>query len=120
TTADLANGQKTVNLGSAATLGVSKGNPLVGTATDANGNTSEFSAAQSNYTTFLVTNTGDGGLGSLRQAITDANTQGGTDIIAFRIPGSGIHTIAPTSALPTVADPVVLDATTQPGYSNQP
>src|SRR5262249_52807575 len=52
TTTDLTNGQKTISLGSAASLGVSKGNPLVATTTDAGGNTSEFSASQSNYATF--------------------------------------------------------------------
>ena len=42
-TTDLANGIKSVDLGSAAALGVAPGDALVATATDAAGNTSEFS-----------------------------------------------------------------------------
>ena len=52
-------------------------------------------------TTFTVTNTNDSGAGSLRQAILDANTHAGLDKITFNIAGSGVHTIAPLSALPT-------------------
>lgn len=57
---------------------------------------------------------------SLREAITAANAISGQDTIVFNIPGGGIHTITPTSALPTITDRVVLDATTQPGYSGTP
>src|SRR5581483_7128476 len=71
-------------------------------------------------TTFLVTNTGDNGAGSLRQAILDANATAGTDTIAFSIAGAGAHTIQPTSSLPTITDPAVIDATTQPGYAGTP
>ena len=39
--------------------------------------------------TFTVTNTNDSGAGSLRQAILDANGNGGVDTIAFNIAGSG-------------------------------
>jgi hypothetical protein len=39
-------------------------------------------------TTFAVTNTNDSGPGSLRQAITDANSIAGPDLIAFNIPAS--------------------------------
>ena len=46
-------------------------------------------------TTFPVTNTSDGGSGSLRQAINDANGHAGLDTISFNIPGSGVHTITP-------------------------
>ncbi|MGI9542869.1 MAG: Ig-like domain-containing protein [Cyclobacteriaceae bacterium] len=63
----------------------------------------------------VVTNTNNSGAGSLRQAILDANANGGTDNIFFNIPGAGPHTIQPTSALPTVTDPVVIDGTTQSG-----
>lgn len=68
-------------------------------------------------TTFTVTNTDDNGPGSLRQAILDSNTNAGTDTIAFNISGSGVHTISPTTALPNVVDPVVIDGYTQPGSS---
>lgn len=38
-----------------------------------------------------------------------------TDTIAFNITGTGVKTITPTSALPTITDPVVIDGYTQPG-----
>ncbi len=67
--------------------------------------------------TFTVVNTNDSGAGSLRQAILDANASSGLDTIAFDIAGAGVHTIAPTSGLPTITDPVVIDGYTQPGAS---
>ncbi len=67
--------------------------------------------------TIAVTNTNDSGAGSLRQAILDANASAGTDTIEFNIPGAGPHTIQPTSALPTITDPVIIDGYTQPGAS---
>lgn len=39
-------------------------------------------------TNFVVTNTNDSGPGSLRQAITDANSGAGSDLITFSIPAS--------------------------------
>ncbi|MBX9579110.1 MAG: hypothetical protein K2X87_02280, partial [Gemmataceae bacterium] len=63
-----------------------------------------------------VTNTDDSGPGSLREAILDSNASAGVrDTIAFAIPGDEVHTIRPTSALPPIADPVVIDGYTQPG-----
>ena len=73
--------------------------------------------------TFTVSNTDDHGAGSLRQAILDANGQansGSPDEIHFAISGSGVHTISPTSALPTIDDPVLLLGTTQTGYAGTP
>ena len=67
----------------------------------------------------LVTNTLDSGAGSLRQAILDANANPGMDFIEFEI-GTGVQTIAPTSALPFITDPVVIDGTTQPGFAGRP
>jgi hypothetical protein len=64
---------------------------------------------------YLVTNTADGGPGSLRQAILDANANPGPDLIGFAIPGPGVHTISPASPLPDVTDPVTIDGYTQPG-----
>ena len=66
--------------------------------------------------TLIVTNTSASGPGSLQQAILDANATNGLDTIIFQIPGTGVHTITPTSALPAITDPVVIDGTTQPGY----
>jgi CSLREA domain-containing protein len=57
---------------------------------------------------------------TLREAINASNAQGGVNTIAFHIPGAGVHTIAPTSELPTVTDPVVIDGTTQPGFAGTP
>src|SRR5262249_21938256 len=67
--------------------------------------------------TFTVTNTNDSGAGSLRQAILDANSNGGTDTIAFNIASSGVHTITPASALPAITGPVTIDGYTQSGSS---
>jgi len=66
--------------------------------------------------TFTVTNTTDTGPGSLRQAILDASTMGGVTI-TFNIPGTGVHTVSPLSALPNIAQPVTIDGYTQPGSS---
>jgi hypothetical protein len=66
-----------------------------------------------------VTNTNDSGPGSLRQAILDANATPVTDTIAFSI-GSGVQTITPLSALPSISDPVIIDGTTQPGFAGAP
>lgn len=67
--------------------------------------------------TFIVSNTNDTGAGSLRQAILDANANAGADTIAFNIPGTGVQTISPLAALPTISDAVVIDGYTQPGSS---
>jgi hypothetical protein len=70
--------------------------------------------------TFVVTNTGDSGTGSLRQAILDANAHLGADSITFNIPGFGPHTIMPSTALPTISDLVTIDGSTQPGFTGSP
>jgi hypothetical protein len=70
--------------------------------------------------TFTVTNTNDAGAGSLRQAILDANSNTGADGITFNIGGGGVRTITPVSPLPEITDVVLLDATTQPGFSGKP
>src|SRR5262245_60473513 len=72
-------------------------------------------------TALIVTNTNDSGAGSFRQAIIDSNTSAGVlDTIDFNISGSGVQTISPTFALPTITDPVMIDGTTQPGYMGTP
>ncbi|HEY7090447.1 MAG TPA: hypothetical protein VH518_20285 [Tepidisphaeraceae bacterium] len=63
-------------------------------------------------TTYSVTTTANSGAGSLRRAINDANGNAGADIIEFHIPGGGLHTIALTSELPSVTDPVFIDGST--------
>jgi len=67
--------------------------------------------------TFSVTNTNDSGADSLRQAILDANANPGTDTIEFNIPGAGVHTITPLTALPAATETVTIDGYTQPGSS---
>jgi hypothetical protein len=69
---------------------------------------------------FTVTQTGDGGLGALREAIQCANDTPGIQTIKFDIPGAGPHTIQPTSPLPTITEAVVIDGTTQTGYAGPP
>src|SRR5262249_54863931 len=66
---------------------------------------------------FTVTNTNNSGPGSLRQAILDANSTAAADVIQFRV-GSGPRDLRPTSPLPEIVNPVTLDGTTQPGYSD--
>ena len=70
--------------------------------------------------TFTVTSTADAGAGSLRAAILAANAHSGADAIAFNIPGGGVHTISPVSALPAVTGPLVIDGATQPGFAGNP
>ncbi len=66
---------------------------------------------------YVVSNTGDAGAGSLRQAIVDANTSGGADTIQFNIGGGGVQTISPLSPLPFLSDLVTIDGYSQPGSS---
>ena len=67
--------------------------------------------------TYTVINTNDSGAGSLRQAIIDANANAGSDTIDFTVGGVGPHIINLLSALPTITDTVIIDATTQSGYA---
>jgi hypothetical protein len=73
--------------------------------------------ASAQAATFTVTNTGDAGPGTLRQAILDSNSNPGPDTISFAIGGFAVHTIAPASPLPAISDTVTLDGFTQPGSS---
>jgi len=67
-----------------------------------------------------VLNTNDSGPGSLRNAIQYSNLSVGVvDTIRFEI-GSGIQTITPLSALPTITDAAVIDGTSQPGFAGTP
>jgi CSLREA domain-containing protein len=52
---------------------------------------------------------------TLREAINAANNNDGRDIIAFNIPGDGVHTITPATPLPPMTDAAVIDGYTQPG-----
>ena len=75
------------------------GSTVTATATnEATGDTSGFSNAVVVVSPFVVTNTNDSGIGSLRQAILTANREAGLNTITFAIPGAGVHTISPASA----------------------
>ncbi len=69
--------------------------------------------------TYTVTNTADSGFGSLRDAITTANA-GNASTIVFDLPTNAALSIAPATPLPAISNSVVIDATTQPGYTNKP
>jgi hypothetical protein len=69
--------------------------------------------------TFSVTNLNDSGAGSLRQAVLEANSSPGADMITFNI-GRGVQTISLQSPLPTITDPVMIDGSTQPGSPGTP
>ena len=61
-------------------------------------------------------------LGSLRQALLNANLASGPGVneITFAIPGSGVQDLLVASALPAITSSVLLDGTTQPGYAGTP
>jgi hypothetical protein len=64
---------------------------------------------------FVVSSTADSGTNTLRWAISSSNAAtGGTNQITFKI-GTGLQTISPTSPLPTITNPVVIDGTSQGG-----
>ena len=79
----------------------------------------EKTEAASPATTFVVTNVNNSGPGSLRQAILDANANPGVDLITFNIAGPSLL-IQPQLSLPSITDPVVIDGSTQPGFSGTP
>jgi CSLREA domain-containing protein len=100
------------------------GRVVTATATDAAGNTSEFSNC-AEVPPLIVNTTQDPGDGtctvghcSLREAISAANVTTEPDVINFAI-GSGMQTIQPTSAL-VISAPVEIDGTSQPGYADAP
>ena len=64
---------------------------------------------------FVVENTNDAGPGSLRQAITDAKRGGWEGRSSLCDSRRWAATIQPTSALPIITDPVVMDGYTQSG-----
>ena len=95
---------------------------VTATATAPDGSTSEFSACYGMTigSAFAVTNLNDSGAGSLRQALLAANLDPDLNTISLNVPGPGPFSIALASALPVITAPVIIDATTQPGFSNKP
>jgi CSLREA domain-containing protein len=57
---------------------------------------------------------------TLRAAIVESNAKPGTDTINFDIPGPGPYTISPGYGFDFISDPVVIDGTTQPGFTGSP
>jgi CSLREA domain-containing protein len=57
---------------------------------------------------------------SLREAITLSNSTSGKQVILFNIPGAAPYTIQPTSALPTITDPVIIDGWSEPDFAGSP
>ena len=91
--------------------GLMAGEAVTGAATDAAGNTSEFSACATTGTTqaFVVSSSADAGPGTLRRVILDANATVGTlDHITFNLGGTPPFIIAATMALPTVSSPAIV------------
>ncbi len=61
----------------------------------------------------VVTSALDEGVGTLRQAILDANAAAGADVITFNIDGDTLIQLA--ADLPEITEAVTIDGTTQPG-----
>ena len=93
---------------------------LTPTSTDPGNDTSEFSQAVL-FSGFTVYNTNDSGFGSLRQAILNVEASRRTGItIDFKIPGAAPYNILTRSPLPNLTVPMIIDATTEPGFSGRP
>src|SRR5215217_4195974 len=85
------------------------------------------SVAQAAPSTFIVNSTADPGTGvcdatecTLREAINAANANNNPtekDLIKFNFSGTGVHTISPTSPLPQITEPVIINGYSQPGSS---
>ena len=57
------------------------------------------------------------GICTLRAAIEEANAVNDVDTINFLIPGVGVQTISPASALPLISQPITINGYTQTGAS---
>src|SRR5262249_28335315 len=62
----------------------------------------------------------DGGTGSLRDAILQANRSAAPDRIVFQLPPPQVPTITLTSPLPRVTEPLTIDGRTQQGFAGSP
>lgn len=68
--------------------------------------------------TYIVNSSANSGSGTLRQAIIDANTAPGPDVIEFNIPVTLLPaTITLDSPLPPITSPVFINGYSQPGSS---
>ena len=66
---------------------------------------------------YTVQTNADAGIGSLRWAIQQANTNQGLDDIEFQIPGAVPHMITLNTQLPEITDEVRIEGYSQPGAS---
>ena len=103
-------------------LKVSASSLIVATATNTANGTSAFSMPVNVADFYTVTTSEDHGTGSLSQVITNADAAPASNPqkIGFRIPGAGPFSINLMSALPAITVPVIMDATTEPGYAAMP
>ena len=69
--------------------------------------------------TFTVTSNADSGAGTLRSCINLSNAAPGLNLIQFNLPSGGT-TITPLTPLPAFTVPVILDGSTEPGFSGTP
>src|SRR6185503_11424942 len=97
------------------------------------GDSADFGNPGSGARVFIVNSTGDQvdthpgdgvavtslGTVTLRAAIQEANALAGTDRIYFGI-GTGPQTITALTALPDITETVLIDGSTQPGFSSLP
>ena len=65
----------------------------------------------------VVESTANSGSHTLRDAMATANSVPGADRIEFDLDGPAPHVIAPTSGLPGITETLVIDGTSQPGFS---
>ncbi|MBZ0280115.1 MAG: SBBP repeat-containing protein [Anaerolineae bacterium] len=82
-----------------------------------------FRIAPEILTVTSTADTDDGNCDShctLREAINASNSTPNQQTIAFNIPGAGVKTIQPTSMLPTISDPVIINGTSQTGFNGVP
>lgn len=91
---------------------------ITATATDAQGNSSEFSPGLNLRSfvparEFTVTTAADSGPGSFRQALLDVNSEFSFDAIRFAIPGAGTQVINVLSPLPEPQDELLIDGFSQ-------
>ena len=78
-------------------------------------------AAGAAAATYTVTAQGESGPGSIGAAIQSSNASVGVlDTIEFDLPGTPPFLVMLFMGIPTITDPVVIDATTQPGYAGTP
>ncbi|HKW13963.1 MAG TPA: FlgD immunoglobulin-like domain containing protein [Candidatus Krumholzibacteria bacterium] len=67
------------------------------------------------YNPVRVTNTNDSGIGSMRQAITNANALPDMNAMLFFLGNAGPYNINPASPLPTITGPLWIDGFSQTG-----